>query len=620
MDALSPKSRRSDAPVSVPSEVPQDRTASDAQKVVVSKVSESQALERAPTVEAPPKSRARRAALAASSATSTPAAGLVAVRASQRARSADGFSKGLRRSALVKGAMFEPLLAKRLESITGLAITKAGLGSIYAAALPDTRVKLSAFTSKDGVFEYSIAWIGNLAEPVATVRRKLVRHDDGALELYAHGAWVDEEHRGRGLSAKVQAAETALLALLSSHPKTRLSLWAGSTSNPKKRSEQQTLGPYVWAQHGFDFASRHGVKTQLGLNTARARCPGDDGTLAELGDHALVKHQLVKFVDAHVAAGTLVLDADARAALFAAIDGASTPAELARLEVAGQTLEAKVGEATLRCGLGKAFFLSSDAPRWEGVLFVHDHRSPSAAIARACAAQASSRSSAWLERLDAGLARDLASDDDAVKKAAVERAGTLGGPRWIERLQHIADRAPALADDVERAILRIEGRWRPPVPRYEYTAWVPGAPRKVEVPRELAELTTLDEAALAERVKSAAPRVAATALELFAEKTAESSPESVRDAAKALALRILGDDAWFQRKTAVDVLGRLPKRSGLEAIAALSSSEDDINVMIAMSRWLEATDDPALAAATSALAERIEVMKEEIRIALAELG
>ncbi|MCK6549017.1 hypothetical protein L6R52_24440, partial [Myxococcota bacterium] len=506
-----------------------------------------------------------------------------------------------------------------LEAITGLAITKAGLGSIYAAALPDTRVKLSAFTSKEGVFEYSIAWIGNLAEPVATVRRKLVRPDDGAIELYAHGAWVDEEHRGRGLSAKVMEAELALLALLSTHPGTRLSLWAGSTSNPKKRSEQQTLGPYVWAEHGFDFASRHGVKTTLGLNTARARCPGDEGELAALGDDALVKHQLRKFVDARVADGTLALDAGAKAALFDAIERAKTPADLSRLDT-GHVLDAKVGESTVRCPLGKAFFLSGEAPRWEGVLFVNDRAAPSAVIARAAAAQAEQKAKAWTERLDVGLARDLASDDETVKKAAIERAGTLGGARWIERLQKIAERTPELSDDVERAILRIEGKWRPPVPRYEYTAWVPGAPRKVEVPPELKELTTLDEAGLAERVRGAAPRVAATALELLAEKRAETAPDEVRDAAKALAARIPGDDTWFQRKTAIDVLGRLPKRAGLEAIAELSASEDDINVMIAMSRWLESSDDAALAAPSSALAERIEVMKEEIRIALAELG
>ncbi|MCK6552564.1 hypothetical protein L6R52_42440, partial [Myxococcota bacterium] len=128
MDALSPKPRRANVAGPSDAPVPQDRIASDVDpkgepraknKVraegegtsidgAASKVETPAGLElaaeRASPKDAPKAQRSRRAALAAvTPGASAPVAGLVAVRASQRARSADGFAKGLRRSSLVKG-------------------------------------------------------------------------------------------------------------------------------------------------------------------------------------------------------------------------------------------------------------------------------------------------------------------------------------------------------------------------------------------------------------------------------------------------------------------------------------------------------------------------------------
>lgn len=555
-------------------------------------------------------------------------ASITGARILQRAPKTSELFREVDLGALTSGRPFSVALAGALERIAGAPITQEALSELYRSCLPDTRVRVSAFAPEPaGTFEYTVTWIDNTSEPIATVRRKLKRHDDGSLELYSHGCWVDHAHRGRGLSARVMQEEVALLRTLSDHPSTRLSLWAGGAANPRKRSEQESVGIYTWAAYGFDFACRHGLKTKLGANTDRPRVEGDQDERRQLSDLELMRAQLAAYVDRLDAEGVLGPRAPApgpRARgvveqLRAAAASLEHPHTFAALSVEGVRLEA--GQSTRRCSaeLGKAFLLSREAPRWEGVFFVHDREAPGAKLAAAHLSRAVGEANRSRKAREAASIAELRSKDPEVRARAIERIGIELGPEWIGRLTALAQRRPEHTEAVETAILRLKHEWQPPRPAITYTTTWSHGPARFEVPREYAELEALDAPALVERVRGPDFRGAAAALLVLSEKLGETDPGLVRAEAKGMFERLGDEERWMQRRTVVDVLGRLPAEAGVPELSELWRSEEDINVLIAFQRWLDAAESPAAERPAAELGARVEVMKREIEEALAAL-
>ncbi len=541
----------------------------------------------------------------------SPRASATAIRVLQRAAKSEDIFRGLILGALSKGDTFEPRIDRALETIAGAKITKSALTELYASCLEGTRVRLSV-TENQGVFEYTVAWVNNLQDTVATVRRKLARHENGALELYGHGAWVDPEHRSRGLSAQVMKQEARLLSSLSSHPETRLSLWTGGVTNPKRRSEFQAVGVYLWAALGFQLACTNGVRSTLGANKDRARCPGDEGEVRELDDLALLRRQFGSFLERLATDGPLAGQAALIEKLKKASETWRDPFELAHLVVEGLRVETKVGDGVAANELGKAFLLSPEAPRWEGVFFVNRADAPSSRIAAARIDRALHEASERRNAREAELKRGLRSRDTSVRTQAVEQIGMEGGEEWIPRLRAVAQRDAGLVEAVELAIERVSGRWSPPRPKFEYVSYTPS---RIEMPPEMKELEGLDAAALTERCRSAAPRVAGAALRMLFEK----EPSLAGDEARRLFERLGGEDDWLFRRWAVEILAHLPEEAGLAALIELAPKEEDINVMVAIHRALEHAERPQAGEAAEVLGVRIDVMKEEIRLALEDL-
>lgn len=544
----------------------------------------------------------------------SPRASATAIRVLQRASKSEDVFRGLMLGALSKGDAFEPRIDRALEVIAGAKVTKSALTELYASCLEGTRVRLSVSENK-GVFEYTVAWVNNLQDTVATMRRKLVRHENGALELYGHGAWVDPEQRSRGLSAHVMKQEARLLSSLSSHPETRLSLWTGGVTNPKKRSEFQAVGVYLWAALGFQLACANGIRSALGANKDRARCPGDEGAVRELDDLALLRRQFGAFLDRLATDGPLAGQTALIDKLKKASETWRDPFELAHLVVDGLRIETKVGDAVAANELGKAFLLSPEAPRWEGVFFVNRADTSSSRIAASRIERALSDANERRSARETELKRELRSKDASVRAQTVEQIGIEGGEEWVPRLRAAAKRDPELVEAVELAIERVSGRWRPPRPKIEYSTSYNYTPSRIEMPPEMKELEGLDAAALTERCRSAAPRVAGAALRMLFDK----DPSLAGEEAKRLYERLGGEDDWLFRRWAIEILAHLPHESGLAALVELAPKEDDINVMVAIHRALEHAELPLAGAAAEVLSVRIEVMKEEIRIALEDL-
>lgn len=504
--------------------------------------------------------------------------------------------------ALASGDPFDDKVAQAFTAILGAPIHKAGLLDYYGAALPGRRVRIAASKEKDHL-AYTITWLDNLGDPVATLRRKLRRHDDGALELYGHAQWVDPQLRGQGVAALVFERELEWLKACSPHPHTRLTLWAGAMADPRRRGEPEAVGKYVWANFGFDFAEAHGERSGLAATADKPRIEDDDKALT---DRALLKRQLKRFLTAEVEAGRL--SPDREKILIRAVERLRHPWEIVALPGPGGAR-----------GLGKSFLLSKLAPRWEGTYRVNA-KGAASSLAKSYLGQQKSGIPAQREKWASGHAASLKVEDPEQLKQALKTVGRHGSAALLEGLRSLRSTRPELEAEIDTAILQIEGKWVPPRPTVTYTVGGAGRdPARFEVPAEFKALEKATPAELAAKVNDGERRLATAALDILAALHSKESPEVVLTAAIQLYDRFPGDDHWWARRNAIYALGRLPDERGLPALIERAPVEDDINVMIALHQQLERAEDPAAEGPAEVLLRRIDALKAEIERALAEL-
>jgi hypothetical protein len=363
--------------------------------------------------------------------------------------------------ALTRGAPFPAEQAAALRKITGHPVTRAGLEQLYASVLPDTHVFISDVTVDrySGSVELSVDWLDNDGDVVARLNRRLAKHQDGDLELYSHGCWVEPSHRSRAVSAAVMQREVELLSSLSAHPRTRLSLWAGGMKDPNNPSDFQPLGVYVWATMGFDCAQNHAGRSRLSRSGGKSRCDHElkNKDLQKKTDFELSKHMFEVWVDAAAERGELPRDPGALADLKRAAGLCKNMWSLATLDVPGLTVDVELGGRKSPCHVGKAFLLSAEAPRWEGVFLVHERGDDFGAIADAYCRPRMEEATATFDARQVALAKVLDGDDLAAKQAALADVGKSGDARWAPVLEHLLHELPELTADVQAALQRVTG-------------------------------------------------------------------------------------------------------------------------------------------------------------------
>lgn len=364
-------------------------------------------------------------------------------------------------AALTRGEAFPLKQAAALREVTGHELTRAGLEQLYGSALPDAHVFVGNITTDryTGAVEFSVDWMDNEGAVVARLNRRLARHQDGDLELYSHGCWVEPSHRSRAVSAAVMQREVELLSNLSAHPKTRLSLWAGGMKDPNNPDDFQPLGVYVWATMGFDCAQNHVQRSRLSRGGGKARCDVEAKSkeLQQKPDFELMKHMFGVWVDAAAERGMLPRDPAVLRDLKQAALLCKNMWSLATLQVPGLDVQVDIGGRRSACHVGKAFLLSQEAPRWEGVFLVHDRPDDFAAIADEYCRPRVAQATATFEQLQGDLAKLLDGDDLLAKQHALANIGRTGDARWAPVLEQVMNEEPELKADAQAALHRVTG-------------------------------------------------------------------------------------------------------------------------------------------------------------------
>jgi len=528
---------------------------------------------------------------------------------------------GLRKARLdhlTSGRRFDVRATKALKEITGQSITLDGLTRLYEKALQSggmmahSRVRITGSAQKDH-FAYTVTYVDNQQRRVATARRRLVKHEDGSMELYRHGTWVDPEQRGRGFAANMLRQEIGLITALSDHSETRLTLWAGGARNPNKSADVQNVGVYVWAKAGFATAE---TPSSLALGGDKPRCEDDPGREA-ISDLGLMRRQFGLWLHAQVEAGTL--SQPQAEALGTQAQHFEHPFEFAELSLGQITFNATVGDAQRPCALGKAFLLSELSPRWEGALKVNQPGAGMQRVQGYLAQAAAQEGQAEATRTAAWLA-DLSSEDPARQKSALATIGALGGTGFVPALNTLLNKQPELAETVKETLQKVRGRWKPPRAKITYSTHG-GAARVFSLPNQYADLAKLSAGRLASiAVSDSDHRRAQAALQQLATNHMEKASKTVLEAATKVYKGYPDDERWLVRQSAVQILSKVPEEAGIPALIEASKTEDDINIMVALHRTLDNAEHPAAVEPADKLSVRIEVMKAEIEKALAELG
>ncbi len=363
-------------------------------------------------------------------------------------------------SALTRGEAFGPRKAEALKRVTGHNITRSGLENLYGSVLPDTHAFVSNLRvdRHSGGVDFSVKWLNNEGQQVAKLNRRLARHDDGDVELYSHGCWVEPSHRSRAISAAIMQKEIDLLKNLSPHPRTRLSLWAGGMRDPKNPENFQPLGAYVWATMGFDCAQTHGPRSRLPKGGAnKKRCDLEAREHWEVPDFDFAKLMFNAWVDHGVEQGSLPDDPEVVQGLRDAAGQCHNMWALATLDVPGMKVDVEVGGRKSSCHIGKAFLLSEQAPRWEGVFLANGKPDNFHALAQDYCAPRIDKAQTSFQQAQRALAETLDGDDIEAKKAALQTIAKTGDSTWTDTLKGLAEAEPTLKVEAQRALRHILG-------------------------------------------------------------------------------------------------------------------------------------------------------------------
>jgi len=207
-------------------------------------------------------------------------------------------------------------------------------------------------------------------KPVAQLTSKLFASKDGSIDLYGSNAFVDPAYRGLGLSARALPRQLEWLRRHSDHPNTRMTIGAGAVHGEK-------VGPYVWANSGFDFANIYGERAELHVNTTARTAYGHQP------EPEVFRKAFDQWLTAKAKEGQLPDDPGLLDGLRAASQHWQHSWDIANFHVPGLEVEAAVGEKVGKYSLGKAFLLDPQTPTWAGVFFVNEPHSTAAQIQNA---------------------------------------------------------------------------------------------------------------------------------------------------------------------------------------------------------------------------------------------
>lgn len=262
---------------------------------------------------------------------------------------------------VILGKLFADRGAEQMESITGLHLTREALRGIYEGFIPGTTVSISDMTIEgDNDISYAVSMEDSTGREVSHLERRMLRRDDGSIELHSYNVWVKQDCRGSGISAKTLLSEIRFLRTVSQNPNTRITLRAGE-------ADGQKLGVYTWANFGYDFAGLYPYPTASTLMSyGTERAEGDNGKLTDL---ELMKKQFGKWLKAKVRKGSI--HQELLKPLLEVSELWKHPWEISNLRIPELKIPCKIGDKMVLSDIGKAFLTSSMAPMWDGVVFVN---------------------------------------------------------------------------------------------------------------------------------------------------------------------------------------------------------------------------------------------------------
>jgi len=247
-----------------------------------------------------------------------------------------------------------------IEKMTSL----EALGRLYADVWPEMRLEVRHTNSSGS--SHRATWYDGPKE-VGYTNVSLSRSRDGALNLFAGGARVDPAYRGRGGTNRVIPKMVTWLRENSPHPNTAITMGAGAARGEK-------MGPYVWANFGFDFANIHGDRVEIEHHTTARTAYGMEP------EPQVFHRAFASWVDEKRKQGQLPDDEELIGLLKDASAHWQHPWEIANFEVPGLKVDFEARGKTFRYGLGKAFLMDRSTPTWTGVFFVNELDSPGARL------------------------------------------------------------------------------------------------------------------------------------------------------------------------------------------------------------------------------------------------
>ena len=347
------------------------------------------------------------------------------------------------RATLARGRRFAPAIDAQLQQMCGIPFTAGGFEALFAPLLPAaTWVVCDAACEGPGV-SFELAAIDRSGRVVFEVGIALCAWDGGALEAHTYSADVDPQLRGLGLTARGEVLQEAILRALCPHPDARLTLRAGHQHDANSGAAQPANGALVHALRGYLFADSFGVRSPFTGYAESA--PTEELALC---DAAKCARQFVLYMQTAQVIyndGRWVPSA-ARQALCRQAYACTQPYEF--LALGGSTVLAPAhmaGGQQQHVSVGKAFFLSGQAPIWHGVRYVNDPAEQTPAPLRALRHQSRSAFAAQLASecksaqaritaLQQAVFHQFTSSDPHLRGQAYGQMARLGHPQVQWRL------------------------------------------------------------------------------------------------------------------------------------------------------------------------------------------
>jgi hypothetical protein len=250
----------------------------------------------------------------------------------------------------------DPLLAKLT--------SRESLEKLYGDVWPGMRLEIHPQDSSG--LRHHVSWFDG-EKRVGFANLSLARASDGSLNAFGGGARIDPAYRGQGVVNRMVPKVAAWLREASPHPNTSITLGAGAAGGEK-------MGPYIWANFGFDFANIHRDRVEIReFTTARAM-------YGERPEPPIFRKAFAEWLDALRKKGQLPDDDELMAHLKDASEQWQHSWDVANFDVPGLRVDMTIRGRKVKWPLGKAFLMDPHSPTWAGVFFVNDLNSTGAKI------------------------------------------------------------------------------------------------------------------------------------------------------------------------------------------------------------------------------------------------